>query len=80
VLDFTFNVEGNSDVLAEGKIVFSYASFYPTSDSSGEKQTVGCMMTIGDSENYEIFNWKGTSDFDSATLNSAALNEQNLSD
>jgi hypothetical protein len=52
VLDFTFNVEGSSDVLADGKIVFSYASFYPTSDSSGEKQTVGCMSTIGDSENY----------------------------
>lgn len=78
VLDFTFNVEGSSDILADGKFVFSYATFAPTSDTSGETQTVGCMIEIGNSENYQIFNWKGSSAFESDDLADAALNEQRL--
>jgi hypothetical protein len=78
VLDFTFNAEGPAEKLADGKILFSYATFNPSSDTSGTRQTVGCKVEIGNSDNYEIYNWKGDSDFADNTVLNKAYNELNL--
>jgi hypothetical protein len=62
VLDFTFNAEGSAEKLAEGKTVFSWAQFAPTSDSTGTKQTVACSVQIGAEDPvYSIYNYEGTS-------------------
>lgn len=37
VLEVTFNGEGTTNHLADGKIIFSYLQFNPTSDTSGTK-------------------------------------------
>lgn len=63
VLDITFNTEGSSEKLAQGSLVFGYASFAPTSDTSGETQTVVCVTEVGNSENYQILNFKGATDW-----------------
>lgn len=50
VLDFTFVTEGPAEAIPEGALIFSYAQFALTSDTSGVKQTVACITQVGDAD------------------------------
>ena len=50
VLDFTFVADGPAEVLAEGAVIFSYAQFALSSDTSNVKQTVACITVVGDAD------------------------------
>lgn len=75
VLDFTFNASGDAGKLSEGAVVFSWAQFAPTSDTSGEKQTVACSTEIGNPENYQIYNFKGSSGWTDNDVQGQTLDE-----
>ena len=63
VLEFTFNTEGSTDVIADDSIIFSYAQFSLSSDTSGMKQTVACIVQVGNPDERTVLNYAGTSTF-----------------
>lgn len=75
VLDFTFNASGDAEKLSEGAVVFSWAQFAPTDDTSGEMQTVACSVEIGNPENFQIYNFVGTSGWTDNDVQGQTLEE-----
>ena len=75
VLDFTFNTSGDAGILSNGTVVFSWAQFNPTSDTSGEMQTVACSTEIGNPENFEVYNFVGTSGWTDNDVTGQTLSE-----
>jgi hypothetical protein len=75
VLEFTFNTSGDASLLTDGAVVFSWAQFNPTSDTSGTMQTVACSTEIGNPENFEVYNFVGTSGWTANEVTGQTLSE-----
>lgn len=68
VLEFTFNAEGTTEKLADGKIVFSYLQFYQTAGDANAKTTIACVNTLGSPEEAQIVQYEGSTDWSDNTV------------
>lgn len=71
---FWFYADLPADSIVDGSSVFQWITLTPT---SGSPVTIGCMMTIdGEDYNEKIFEWKGASTFDAASVgDSTSIND-----